>query len=237
MKTLNRDERKLLKVDAVISKYKSLTQDPIMDRKEWVHTGDYRNDSEHCRNHASLDRTVIPKDKPFILVVLDGITYYPMHPHDPVLPTEESDGCQCMVRGIVRDDVLGITYEERLRLQEQAIAELEAEDPDWEKKLDASNKIKSGYKQLSNMNILLSELEHEFSSETEQKILAIVDIVTNIDKLSTHQVSLVLKRLADCYYSHAYTKKALDKYVAALKINPKLSVKRRIKELESQSLT
>ena len=88
-----------------------------------------------------MSGVIVPKDEPFTLEGLDGVTYYPMYPRDPILPPGESINCHCIHRGIVNADILGLPLEERQRLQQEAI---DADDGAWEKELDAKNKAKAG---------------------------------------------------------------------------------------------
>ena len=125
----------------IISSYNSIINNQAVDRKKWKYTGDYRNNSEHCRNHASLDGTVIPKDEPFTLVGLSGETYYPLHPRDPSLPAEEREQCLCIVQGIAADSVVFLSLAERERIQAKAVAE---DDGEWEKELRAKSRAKAG---------------------------------------------------------------------------------------------
>jgi hypothetical protein len=64
-----------------------------------------------------------------------------MYPRDSILPPGESVNCHCIHRGIVSKDVLGLSLDERKRLQQEAI---DADDGAWEKELDARNKAKAG---------------------------------------------------------------------------------------------
>lgn len=59
----------------------------------------------------------------------DGITYYPEYPRDSILPPGESVNCHCISQPIVSEAILGLSVEERRKLQEAALAELDAE---WE---------------------------------------------------------------------------------------------------------
>ena len=121
----------------------SIMQSSSIDRKEWRYTGCCGNNAEICRNHSSMDSQIVPKDKPFVLIGSDGKTYYPMYPRDPILPPEERIECTCLCQGIVRDDVLGLTLEERRELQARIIAK---DDGKWEKELNARNRARAGIK-------------------------------------------------------------------------------------------
>lgn len=122
-----------------VAQQEALVQNPAVESKEWVHTGEYRNTPRE--NHVAMSGIIVPKDEPFTLEGLDGVTYYPMYPRDPILPPGESINCHCIHRGIVNADILGLPLEERQRLQQEAI---DADDGAWEKELDAKNKAKAG---------------------------------------------------------------------------------------------
>lgn len=122
-----------------VAQQEALVQNPAVESKEWVHTGSHKN--EPRENHVAMNGVIVPKDEPFTLDGLDGNTYYPMYPRDPILPPGESVNCHCIHRGIVNADVLGLPLEERKRLQQEAI---DADDSAWEKELDKKNKAKAG---------------------------------------------------------------------------------------------
>ncbi len=122
-----------------VAQQESLTQNAAATNKEWVHSGAYRN--EPRPNHVALSGTIVPKDQPFMLYGADGGIYYPMYPRDSALPVGESINCHCIHRGIVDESVLGLSIEERRRLQQEAI---DADDGAWEKELDAKNRAKAG---------------------------------------------------------------------------------------------
>ena len=122
-----------------VAAQEAITQNPSVDFKEWVHTGGYRN--EPRPNHVKMSGTKVPKEQPFALDGADGVAYYPMHPRDSSLPASESVNCHCIHRGIANDSILGLSLEERQRLQQEAIAE---DDGEWEKELDARNRARAG---------------------------------------------------------------------------------------------
>lgn len=121
------------------SAQEALMQSPSVTEKEWVHTGSYRNAARE--NHATMNGSLVPKGEAFALEGADGVTYYPMFPRDSILPAGESVNCHCIHRGIASEKALGLSIEERRRLQAEAIAEM---DDAWEKELDAKNKAKAG---------------------------------------------------------------------------------------------
>ncbi|MCC8110396.1 MAG: phage head morphogenesis protein [Ruminococcus sp.] len=102
-----------------VAQQEAITQNPAVESKEWVHTGEYRNSSRE--NHVAMNGVIVPKDEPFTLGGADGETYYLMYPRDPSLPPGESVNCHCIHRGIVNEDILGLSLEERKRLQQEAI--------------------------------------------------------------------------------------------------------------------
>lgn len=117
----------------------SIRQSPVATGREWVHTGGYRN--EPRKNHADMNGQVVAKDEPFELVGKDGTIYHPMCPRDSSLPASESVNCHCIHRAVIDKDVLGLSLEERKRLQAEAIAD---DDESWEAELDAMNNAKAG---------------------------------------------------------------------------------------------
>lgn len=114
-------------------------QSPSVEKKRWRHTGAYKNQPR--QNHVAMDGVEVLKNEHFELVGADGNTYYPDYPRDPVLPAAERVNCHCLLQAVVSNDILGLTTEEKKKLQEQAIAD---DNDDWEKELDAKNKAKAG---------------------------------------------------------------------------------------------
>ena len=117
----------------------AITQNPAVDEKEWVHTGSHRVAPRE--NHIAMNGVKVPKGEHFELLGADGETYQPFFPHDPILPPGERVNCHCIHRGVPRDDILGLSLEERKRLQQEAI---DADDGEWEKELDARNRARAG---------------------------------------------------------------------------------------------
>lgn len=117
----------------------AIQQSPACDEKEWRHTGGTKNTPRP--NHVAMDGQIVPKNEPFELHGRDGTTYYPMYPRDSILPASESVNCHCIHRGIPNKDVLGLSYEERKRMQDEYVS---ADNEAWKKELDASNRAKAG---------------------------------------------------------------------------------------------
>lgn len=122
-----------------VAQQEAFMQSPSVEQKMWKHTGSYRNDPR--RNHQDMDGQIVPVNEPFKLDGIKGGTYYPMYPRDSSLPPEESINCHCICQPVVNEDTLGLSLEERRKLQQQAIDDM---DDEWEKELDAENKAKAG---------------------------------------------------------------------------------------------
>lgn len=114
-------------------------QSPAVGEKMWKHTGAYKN--EPRENHVEMDGQRASVDKPYELTGADGTIYNPMFPGDTILPPEERINCHCISQPIVDEKILGLPLEERQRLQQEAIDEM---DDDWERELDARNKARAG---------------------------------------------------------------------------------------------
>lgn len=128
----------VLRAHSVASE-EAIQQSPAVESKAWRHTGSYRNDPRP--NHVSMDGQTVPKKEPFTLTGADGSTYHPRFPRDTNLPASESVNCHCIHQPIVSEDILGLSIEERRKLQQQAIDEM---NDDWEKELNERNKAKAG---------------------------------------------------------------------------------------------
>ena len=122
-----------------VAQQEAFMQSPAVVDKAWKHTGAYRN--EPRQNHLDMDGQRVPKDAPFTLTGIKGGTYEPMYPRDIILPPEERINCHCICQPVVSEDILGLSLEERQRLQQEAIDTM---DDAWERELDARNKAKAG---------------------------------------------------------------------------------------------
>ena len=122
-----------------VAQQEAFMQSPAVVDKAWKHTGAYRN--EPRQNHVDMDGQRVPKDAPFSLTGIKGGTYEPMYPRDIILPPEERINCHCICQPVVSEDILGLSLEERQRLQQEAIDPM---DDAWERELDARNKAKAG---------------------------------------------------------------------------------------------
>lgn len=122
-----------------VAQHESMMQSPVVTDKMWRHSGAYRIVPR--ANHVRMDGQRVPKDQPFKLTGADGGIYECMYPRDPSLPAKESINCHCIAQAIVDDEILGMPLDERRRLQQEIVEQM---DDEWEKALDAQNKSKAG---------------------------------------------------------------------------------------------
>ena len=118
----------------------AFVQSPAVEEKMWRHTGIYIHKPR--RNHKDMDGQRVPVSEPYELTGADGGKYYPMFPGDTTLPPGERIECHCISQGIVSETILGLSLEERKRLQQEALNEA---DENWEAELEARNKAMVGY--------------------------------------------------------------------------------------------
>lgn len=147
-----------------VAQEEAIQQCPAAEFKEWVHTGSYRN--EPRENHVKMSGQIVPKNSNFHLTGADGITYLADYPRDPALPAGESINCHCIHRGVVSEKILGLSLEERKKLQQQAIDEM---GDDWQKELDAidaRNKARAG---INEDTIKCDWLKHKKTAEERKK--------------------------------------------------------------------
>lgn len=112
-----------------VSRYEASLQTPCIVDKRWRHSGV----GTPRPNHEAMDRQTVPKNEPFTLEGKDGKKYHPMYPVDSCLPAGEAINCHCTVDDVVDEEILGLSVEERQKLRDEALAEL---DEDWEKSVD-----------------------------------------------------------------------------------------------------
>lgn len=151
-----------------VAREEAIQQSPSTDRKEWRHTGAHKN--EPRPNHVDMDGQIVPKKEPFELKGTDGKTYPPMYPRDPCLPPGESVNCHCIHRGIAADDAIGMSLEERRRLQQKYIEE---DDAAWKKEMDEQNKAKAGitpYSALENFKGKAREEQVKYLGKTKMAL-------------------------------------------------------------------
>lgn len=111
-----------------VSAQEAYVQSPAVSQKKWRHSGARKNNPR--QNHVDMDGQIVDVADPFELTGADGNLYYPQYPRDSILPPGESVNCHCIHQPIVSEDVLGMSLEEREKLQEKAI---NADNKSWSK--------------------------------------------------------------------------------------------------------
>lgn len=111
-----------------VSAQEAYIQSPAVADKKWRHTG--AGKSNPRENHIDMDGQIVAVNEPFELKGADGNIYYPMYPRDICLPLGESINCHCIHQPIVSKDVLGMSLEEREKLQDRAI---NTDNENWKK--------------------------------------------------------------------------------------------------------
>ena len=114
-----------------VASQEAMMQSPAVEEKEWKHTGSYRNTPR--QNHVDMNGQRVPKGDTYTLIGADGRTYHPAYPRDSILPAGESINCKCISQAIVSEAVLGLSIEERRKLQAEAVAEM---DEAWEAEME-----------------------------------------------------------------------------------------------------
>lgn len=176
-----------------ISSEESIQQSPVVDKKEWRHTGSYKNNPR--QNHVDMDGQIVDKDKPFTLIGKDGGTYYPMYPRDTNLPAGECINCHCIHRGVVNKETLGMPLDERNALQNQIVQQ---RNKDWIKELDARNKAKAGITPaLSNVQRAISSTNTKAADNWAKSHLKVQK--TNYTKQNIKAVNKVNRALQRLY--------------------------------------
>lgn len=155
---------------------------------------------------------------------------------------------------------MDIPYEEYAAILKKARDEAES-DESWEKELDAKNRAKAGidspdseafendaerlrqyeektdlspYELLKKAQSCMNELKETYTEQEEQKAVGYLSLSGLNPNMSTYQLSNAYKELGQIYDRNELKQKALDAYREGLRLNPGLSVKKRIKQLEKE---
>lgn len=102
-----------------VSAQEAYIQSPAVSQKKWRHTGARKNNPRS--NHVNINGQIVNINEPFELIGADGTTYYPMYPRDTILPPSESVNCHCIHQPIVDKEIIGLSIEEREKLQKNCI--------------------------------------------------------------------------------------------------------------------
>ena len=162
--------------------------------------------------------------------------------------------------GMRTAELMEIPYEELEAARKKATDEVYGDDS-WEKELDAKNRAKAGidgpdaetlerdaerlkqyeektdlspYELLEKAQSCMGELKEAYTEQAEQKAVEYLNLSALNPKTSTYQLSNAYKELGQIYDQNGHKQKAIDAYREGLRLNPGLSVKKRIKQLEKE---
>lgn len=89
------------------------------------------------------------------------------------------------------------------------------------------------YRLLHDAMALIEQLCTNFDREVEEKAVVLINAAALHPSMSTYQLSMAHKALADCYFQHNFRGSALEHYQRGLSLNGSLAVKRRIQQLQT----
>ena len=92
----------------------------------------------------------------------------------------------------------------------------------------------SPYYLLEKAQSCIDELKETYTEQAERKAVGYLSRSASDPKMSTYQLSNAYKELGQIYDQNELKQKALDAYREGLRLNPALSVKKRIKQLEKE---
>lgn len=151
-----------------VSANEARMQNPAVVKKRWRHTGTYK--IKPRANHQDMNYQIVNKEDRFELIAVDGHIYYPMYPHDTCLPAGEVINCHCIAQDIVDDDILGLSLEEREKLQNKAIKDDNKKfKKENEKGISGKNKNKSSVNTVNLKEINSKEFKSKFSKITDDE--------------------------------------------------------------------
>lgn len=93
----------------------------------------------------------------------------------------------------------------------------------------------SPYAMLAEANRLISECVSKavLPKDCEMQIVSLLNNAESYPNMSSYQLSLAHRDLADLYSSLGITGSAMEHYEIALRMNPKIAVKKKLKQLKS----
>ncbi len=101
------------------SQWEAYMQSPAVTHKVWKHSGSKKNNPR--KEHEDLDGTEIKVDDKFDV---DG--HEADYPRDPSLPASQRVNCHCAMGPGVDRAILGLSKEEKEKLREEALKEMNA---------------------------------------------------------------------------------------------------------------
>lgn len=103
-----------------VAMQESYIQSPAVRGKRWKHSG-VKNRRQPRPNHMLLDGVIVDVDEVF---TIPGSGETCMHPGDSSLSASERIHCGCISGPVVDKRILGLSYEEKMEIREQARDEL-----------------------------------------------------------------------------------------------------------------
>lgn len=103
-----------------VAQQESYAQSPAVTHKKWMHS--YAKFSKPRENHLELDGTIVGKFDDFII---PGSEERAQYPRDVRLSPKERINCHCALSPVVEEAIFALSVEEREKIRQQALAELE----------------------------------------------------------------------------------------------------------------
>ncbi|MFD0825843.1 phage minor head protein [Neobacillus sp. M.A.Huq-85] len=101
------------------SQWEAYKQSPAVTKKMWKHSGGRK--IKPRKAHQDMDRSEVGVDDKF-----DVNGHEADFPRDPSLPASERVNCHCAMGPVVDEDILGLSKEEKEKLREEALKEMNA---------------------------------------------------------------------------------------------------------------
>ncbi|MBE7128097.1 phage minor head protein [Bacillus mycoides] len=101
------------------SQFESYRQSPAVTGKKWRHSGAKNNQPRD--NHVAYDGTTVPVEDEF---ELPGSGEKCMFPRDSSLSAKERVNCKCVLQPAVDNNILGLSEEEKQKIREETLKEL-----------------------------------------------------------------------------------------------------------------
>lgn len=119
----NRDRAKTTAITEILtahsrSLWESYMQSPAVVEKTWKHSGSKGNDSR--KEHVALDGVSIPVDEKFDVGDDKGL-----YPRDTSLSAKQRIKCHCTLGPKTDENIIKLSKEEKLKLREEALKEME----------------------------------------------------------------------------------------------------------------
>jgi len=97
--------------------WESFMQSPAVKEKKWKHSGTKKIDPR--QTHVAMDGVAIPVDDYFYVDGESGL-----YPRDPNFSAKNRVNCGCVVGPVVDQEVLGLSKEEKEKLRQEALNEM-----------------------------------------------------------------------------------------------------------------